>query len=170
MALVVQSESSPRICQPCHHFIHSSHAYHFPDTFSCMGQFCSCLRVLAFAVTPTWVIFPPNIHIAVALLPFRSSSSPQREMSDYIFSPVQHWVSHSLFPSLSVLIKEKTVEFLLRKMEILINDSEKTSQPFGKRIQLEYNSTLNARINFIWIRDLSGKNESKQILGGKKHE
>ena len=97
MALVVQSKSSPRICQHFHHFVHSSHTYHFPYTFSLYGPIVLLPQGLSICCYSTWAGFSLNIHIAVALLPFRSSSSPQRELSDYIFLPMWHWVSHSLF-------------------------------------------------------------------------
>ena len=60
MALVVQSESSPRICQPCHHFIHSSHAYHFPDTFSLYGPILLLPQGLSICCYPYLGHFPPK--------------------------------------------------------------------------------------------------------------
>ena len=60
MALVVQSKSSPRIYQPCHHFIHSSHTYHFPDMLSLYGPILLLLQGLSICSYPYLGHFSPK--------------------------------------------------------------------------------------------------------------
>ena len=73
MALVVQSKSSPRICQHCHHFIQSSHAYHSPDTFSLYGpilllpqglSICCLLCLELFSQRPACLT--PSVRLSVS--------------------------------------------------------------------------------------------------------
>ena len=127
MALVVQSKSSPRICQHFHHFVHSSHTYHFPYTFPLYGpilllpqglSICCYSYLGRFFPKYSHSSSPPTLQVFIIPL--------ERAVWLYFLTYVALGKPFT-FLSLSVLIKAKMVEFLSRKMEILINDSEKTS-------------------------------------------